>query len=296
MADYRKFWLVNSKNETFEFTDNMKSKVFLNNPSGLGFRKIIKTEKVGNSKLVTTQEFDLIPIEGELCFHGDTNGLRYEDYWKFVQFIKYSPITFYYQTPNTLTSYYCEVLITRLDKSEVSYSDSILRCPITFERLTEWIVGNAHNIIMDNTPIGDGKYYNYKYDYSYAGTNLSNTSIYNNGTDDVGFVLTVEGEVQNPQFSLSQNGNVYGICKINGTYDFVQIDSVEKTESIYLELNGSSIANPERYQDFTIADGQSYLTWIKLKVGESIFAFTCGNIETFTGSVKISFKDSYATV
>ena len=94
MADYRKFWLINSRAEKFEFTDNSKSNVFLNNPFGLGFRRRIDTEKVGNSKIVTTQEFDLIPIEGELCFHANTNGFKYDDYQKFVQFIKYKPIEY----------------------------------------------------------------------------------------------------------------------------------------------------------------------------------------------------------
>ena len=89
---------------------------------------------------------------------------------------------------------------------------------------------------------------------------------------------------------------VYVICKINGTYDFVMVNSIERTESMYLERNGSSITNPEQYQDFTIANGQSYLTWIKLRVGESIFGFTCGNIDTFTGTVTLQFKESYVSV
>ena len=118
----------------------------------------------------------------------------------------------------------------------------------------------------------------------------------NNGTDDVGFILTVDGEAQNMQFTLSQNGVVYGVCKLTGTYDFIQVDSVERTESIYLESGGTSISNPEQYQDFSVANNQTYLTWIKLKVGESVFSFTCGNIDTFDGTVTLSFKESYVSV
>lgn len=296
MADYRKFWLINSRAEKFEFTDNSKSNVFLNNPSGLGFRRRIDTEKVGNSKLVTTQEFDLVPIEGELCFHALGNGPKYEDYQRFVQFIKYKPLELHYQTPNVLDSFYCDVIITKLDKSEVSKDDSLLRCPITFERLTEWLSGSDFTITLDNQPVGDGKYYDLIRDYYYAGTNLSGASINNSGTDDVGFVIEIDGYVENPQFSLFQNGEMYGIAKINGTYDYVQIDSVERNEHIYLERNGSVISNPEQYQDYTIRNGLSYLTWLKMKVGESTFSFTCGNIDTFDGTVKVSFKNSYATV
>lgn len=291
--DYRKFWLINTLGNRYDFTENID--IFLNAPTGLGFKRNFTSITVGNSELVTSQQFQLTDVQGELLFMQDTNGSKYEDYQKFVQFAKFKPLELHYQTPNNLTSYHCDVIFTQIDKSETG-QDGILRCPVTFHRLTEWLTDKDEFYLFDNSPLDEGKFHDLVYDYHYAGTNLSNSIINNNGTDDVGFILEITGEVENPQFSLTQGGETYGVCKINGTYDYVQIDSVERTESIYLEQNGSVVTNPEQYQDFTIANGTSYLTWLKLKVGQSQFSFTAGNIDTFDGTVRIKFKNSYATV
>lgn len=295
MAEYRKHWLINSLGERYDFTEQ-EVKTFLYQPQGFGFKKQYTSYSIGNSELVTTQKNVLTDITGDLLFFDNSNATIYQSYQNFIQFCKYTPLEFHYLTPNSLVAYHCDVLFVQADKGEIGYSDGIMHVPVTFHRLTEWLTDESKLKAMTNEPVGDGKFYNYEYNYAYAGTSLSYTSIINEGTDDVGFVIKIEGEVQNPQFTLSQNGEIYGICKITGTYDYVMVDSVERTESIYLERNGSSVVNPERYQDFSVADGKAYLTWIKLKVGESVFSFTCGNIDTFDGTVTLSFKESYVSV
>lgn len=292
--DYRKFWLINSQGDRYDFTEDIK--VFLNNPQGLGFVRKYSTIKIGNSELLTSQEFQLTDIQGDLLFMDGTNGDKYEAYQRFIQFAKFKPLEFHYKTPNELTSYHCDVIFVQADKTEVYEEDSILHIPVKFHRLTEWLTDEDQVYNLTNDPLDEGKYHDLVYDYHYAGTGLGNTVLTNNGTDDVGFVIEIDGEAQNPQFTLTQGGETYGICKINGTYDYVMIDSVERTESIYLERNGSAITNPEQYQDLSIANGESYITWIKLRVGASQFAFTCGNIDTFDGVVRIRFKNSFATV
>ena len=292
--EYRKHWLINALGDKYEFT-NQNSKIFLNNPQGFGFRRQYTSQKVGNSELITSQQFTLTDIQGELLFYADTVGAMYEDYQQFIQFAKYKPLEFHYQTPNQLTSYYCDVLFIQADKGEVN-TDGMLHIPVIFHKLTEWLDDTDYTVVLRNVPIGEGKYYELVRPYHYAGTNLSGTPIVNSGTDDVGFIITIDGEVQNPQFTLTQYGDSYGICKINGTYDYLQIDSVERTEKIYAERNGSVITNPEQYQDFTIRNGNAYLTWCKLRVGETTFSFTAGNIDTFDGTVTIAFKTSFVTV
>lgn len=294
-TNYRKHWLVNALGNKYEFTEKESNLVFLNNPDGFGFRREYSSMIVGNSELVTSQRFLLGEITGELLFYKESIGGKYEDYQKFIQFAKYRPLEFHYQTPNKLTGYHCDVLFTSADKSEVD-TDNILHVPVTFHRLTEWLTDEDTEYVFDNSPVGEGKFHDLVYDYYYTGTSLQGSSIVNNGTDDIGFVMIIEGLVQNPEFYLRQNGEVYGLGRINGTYDYVMIDSVERTEQIYLEYQGSAIPNPEQYQDFTIGTGNAYLTWCKLKVGESIFSFTCGNIENFNGTVTIRYKESMATV
>ena len=295
MAEYRKFWLTNTLGNKYYFTDNDNVKVFLNNPKGFGLSRQYESIRVGNSELIETQEFRLTDISGEIVFYDGSNGTNYEEYFKFIQFIKFKPLEFHYQTPNLLDSYYCDVLLTNLSKGEAN-EDGTLRVTCQFHRLTEWLNDTDVVYTLRNESTGDGKHYELIRPYHYAGTSLSNTPINNNGTDDIGFVIEIDGTVQNPQFTLTQFGEQYGICRINGTYSFVSIDSVERTESIYLERDGYVISNPERYQDFTIKNGAAYLTWCKFRVGETIFNFTCGNMDTFDGTVTIKFKNSYASV
>jgi len=293
--EYRKFWLINALGRRYDFTDLTTNTSFLNNPTGLGFQRTFTSLIVGNSELVTSQQFRLTDIQGELMFYDGKTGDKYQQYQDFIQFAKFKPLELHYQTPNDLKSYYCDVIFVQIDKTEVK-QNGILSAPVIFHRLTEWLNDEDYSIILFNSPVDEGKYHDLIYNYHYAGTTLQNTPINNNGTDDVGFVIEINGEVQNPQFTITQRGEQYGICKINGTYDYVMLDSIERTESMYLERNGSAITNPEQYQDFTIRNGASYLTWCKFRVGESIFNFTCGNIETFDGYVSIRFKNSYATV
>ena len=294
MDDYRQFWLINSLGNKFSFNDEEK-KVFLSNPTGFGFSRNYTTEQVGATELLTSQQFKLKDITGDLMFYSDSNGTNYQRYQDFIQFVKYKPLEFHYKTPNNLDSYYCDVLFTAANKGEAE-ENGALTVNVTFHCLTPWLTDSDYTITLTNEPSLDGKYYELVRPYHYSGTNLSNTIINNTGTDDVGFVLKIDGTCQNPMFSLNQNGEQYGVCKITGTYDFIMIDSVEKTEQIYLENGGTVISNPASYQDFTVSNGESYLTWCKFKVGQTIFSFTCGNIDTFDGSITISFKNSYISV
>lgn len=294
---YRKFWLVNSLGDKYYLSHPEKelNSAFFHSPSGLGFARSISTQKVGNSEMITSQAFTLTNITGEVLFFKDSNGDKYQEYQNFIKFVKYKPLEFHYQTPNDTESYHCDVSLTQVDKSEVA-EDGVLHVPVNFHRLSEWLTDKDYTVVLDNNPIDEGKHYDLIRDYHYAGTNLSNTTIINNGTDDVGFVIEVEGECSNLYFTLSQGGDTYGVCKILGTYDFIRVDSVEKTENIYLEQNGSVVTNPEAYQDFTVANGNSYITWCKFRVGETILNITMGNIDDFNGRVIVSFKNSFASV
>lgn len=302
--EYRKHWLINSLGNRYDFTEKA-IKTFLHEPKGFGFQRSFSSIRLGNSELITSQQITLTDISGDLLFYDGGLGSKYEDYQEFIQFCKFTPLEFHYQTPNELTSYHCDVIFTQADKSEVSANDKILHVPVTFHRLTEWLTDDDFAIGLTNDDIGKGKQYPLKRTYHYAANNMSNNPIYNNGTDDVGFILKVDGGVINPQFTLSQNGIVYGCCRLNVTCDYLLLDSLELEESLYIENNGSVLANPEQYQDFSLISNypSANLTWCKLKVGESIFSFTCGNASTaegglnkFDGLVSIIFKSSYISV
>ena len=301
--DYRKFWLINAKGERYDFTNPESNHTFLNIPSGLGFRREYTSERIGNSEIILSQEFSLLDVTGELVFYNETNAQIYEDYQNFIQFISFRPLELHYQTPNVtaLDHYYCEVIITNLDKSEISKDDSTMRCSITFHRLTEWLSGNSRVMTLTNEVLEAGKVYLLQRDYHYSGTSLNGTPIYNEGTDDVGFTIRIDGPVTSPRFYLIQNSQIYGVCGIKGgPYSCVIINSVDEKESIYLETSSQNgpvvVANPKQKQDFSLATGQAYLTWCKLKVGKSTFSFVSAEGSSFAGTITISYKNSYISV
>lgn len=287
---YRKFYIVNSTGAKYTLTEqNFKS--FLNEPNGLGFQKTVNGYTIGNAMKVTSSNYNFMTIGGDVLFY-DSREQAYQDYFDFIKFIALTPLKFYYEPPNTHTSYFCDCEITQLDKTE--YSEGCLTCPIQIMMTSHWQDSNVTVIEVQNELTGEGKFYELERPYYYGGTTLSNIVINNNGSDEVGFTIEVEGEVTNPQWTISQNGEVYGSAKINGTYDKVKVVSIDGENEISLERNGSVITNPASFQDLSITGG--VLTFIKLKTGTSTMVFTCGNIATFTGVVRISFSNAYISV
>lgn len=288
---YRKLWLKNAKGDEFTFTDK-NSKYFLSQLSGLGFQKEVNGYTYGNVSKITSTTYNFLTVSGALLFY-DKRENAYQDYFNFVKFISLEPIQLYYLPPNTLSPYYCEVQITQADKGEY-LTNGYLSVNIAMLMTTHWKDSVETVIEARNEVVGDGKQYPLERPYYYASNSLSNIRVMNKGSDDIGFIIEITGDCQNPMWSVSQGGEIYGSCKINGTYDKVVVNSKDAENEIYLELNGSSITNPASYQDLSITGG--ILTFIKLRPGISVINFTCSDIVNFNGSVKVRFNSSYISV
>lgn len=289
----RQFYLENSLGKKYELT-NKNFKQFLNGPEGLGFSKNLNVLRIGNDELITDEQYSMPSISGEVLFYDNLEN-AYQDYLEFINFVRYSPLKLYYLPPNMLFPYYIECSITQVDKSEyqrVGY----LSCPVTFYGYTLWQNSQESNLVVSNSKNKDGKYYELIRPYHYAGNSLNSIEINNTGDVPIGFVFEVVGSVTNPRLIASQNGIVYGQLKLNGTFDYIRIDSNDLTESIYLENNGTVITNPLSYQDLSIADGVSDITFFKLKIGESKLSFSCDKISSFEGNVSFKWKDKKVSI
>ena len=289
----RQFYLENSLGKKYELT-NKNFKQFLNEPEGLGFSKNLNVLRIGNDELITDEQYSMPSISGEVLFYDNLEN-AYQDYLEFINFVRYSPLKLYYLPPNMLFPYYIECSITQVDKSEyqrVGY----LSCPVTFYGYTLWQNSQESNLVVSNSENKDGKYYELIRPYHYAGNSLNSIEINNTGDVPIGFVFEVVGSVTNPRLIASQNGIVYGQLKLNGTFDYIRVDSNDLTESIYLENNGTVITNPLSYQDLSIADGVSDITFFKLKIGESKLSFSCDKISSFEGNVSFKWKDKKVSI
>ena len=285
---YRKFWLQVGDNKY-----DLLEQAFLNDPQGLGFRKSYSSYIIGQKETITSENYELPVISGELVFYKGTNADMYREYQNFLSFIRGGNVRLYYQTPNTLESYFCEGLIVQLEKSEVK-ENGVLTCPFTFKATTMWRNAQERIVTTINLPTNDkGKYYDLERDYSYAGTSFDNIELVNRGYDDVGFELEIKGNCTDPKLSLSQDGVQYGVVQILGNYDYVYINSRDGEEEIYLEKDGSAIVNPISYQNMSLADGTIDITFLKLKTGTSSAIFSP---QSFEGEVLISWYDSFMSV
>ena len=289
----RQFYLENSLGKKYELT-NKNFKQFLNEPEGLGFSKNLNVLRIGNVELITDEQYSMPSISGEVLFYDNLEN-AYQDYLEFINFVRYSPLKLYYLPPNMLFPYYIECNITQVDKSEYQ-REGYLSCPVTFYGYTLWQNSQESNLVVSNSENKDGKYYELIRPYHYAGNSLNSIEINNTGDVPIGFVFEVVGSVTNPRLIASQNGIVYGQLKLNGTFDYIRVDSNDLTESIYLENNGTVITNPLSYQDLSIADGVSDITFFKLKIGESKLSFSCDKISSFEGNVSFKWKDKKVSI
>lgn len=240
---YRQFELINSNNDTWYFTDH-DFRVFLNEPTGLGFSRSFTTTRYGNVQVIdeTTEEFP--KPGGEIIFLDSLNEDRYEKYDNFVRFVSHEPLQFVYIAPG-LGSFTLNCVITSLEKSE-STIENIMRCAVEFQGLGFWKGNQIERNITDST-----------------------FTLENTGDFPCGFEITLTGSVTNPYFKLYQDNELYGEARFVGTFDGVYVDSNDGRQTVALSQNGDVVPNSIAYQDLTISNGSIYVTFMKIPRGNS---------------------------
>lgn len=273
---YRKFWMINTKGERWNLTER-DFKSFLNNPQNLGYSKTITVNRYGNAQNLVDVTDNFPQPSGEIIFYDSANSSRYEKYNRLIDFLSYYPITLYYQLPFTFFSqipniYTLECVAVSLGKTE-SKTDGMMTCPITFNGLS-FYKGDTVEIN------GSGSTY----------------TLNNEGDFPVGFEITIKGTLNNPYFTLEQDGELYGEAKFDDSTAFgeVYVDSIDGEQNIILKQGGSVLANPLGYRDLSISNGSIYVTFVKLQRGES--TLTIGYDSGSITSVDVSFTPIYRSV
>lgn len=286
----RQFWLENALGEIYSL-HNVKT--FLNAPQGLGYSVDINTVRLGNSHLIVSEDYDLGSVSGELLFL-EGRLPAYQQYLAFAHFLYSRPIVLHYLTPATNAEYRCQVRVTDLQKSEVS-EDGIMRCPITMFQQTLWYTAQANVLEADNT-VSDSKVYPLDRPYHYGESSMNNMTLYNDGVADTPLLIEIFGECTDPMWRLyTADGELYGACRIIGTFDYLSVDSNDLNENIVLERSGSTLPNAINYQDLTVGNPrQTFVTFLKLHPGTSKLVFTMD--EEFAGYCRVTWRHAYATV
>lgn len=294
--DVRKFWLENQDGEIWNFTDE-ENQTFLESPAGLGISNNYGGYRLGNAEVVNYIQSQLLDINGTLLFYRNSRAEIYQDYFDFMKFIaKNSLLKLHYKTPNSFESYYRYCFVRQIDKTEIDNEMLVMRCPIIFATQTFWRNDIRNVVVVDNSLAQDGKKYPLERPYHYATSKLSSINVINRGNTDTSMRITITGASNNPTINVYDNNDVrYGAVRMLGKFDNVMVDSDDLNEHIVLEKNGSVLTAPYSYQDLSIGEAnQVYVTFIKLKSGQSTLRFT--NDGTFNGIVTIEWSDEYVSV
>lgn len=287
----RKFSLMNGNGDVQTLTEP-NDKVFGHNPTGLGFTTSPAFLRLGNDNIKTYSQYDMVEKELEILFYDDGNEAKYQKYNDFVKFIVIEPVYLIYEINNN--AYRMKVHINSLSKGEVSHEDSMLHCNLSMTPLSFW-EDNLPNIIETSRSVDDGKSYPLSRPYEYGSVTTDNIEINSVGTLDSPLIITINGQTTNPTYEIRDEfGNVYGKGKFIGTFDKVVVNAEEAEETIELYQNGVLVVNPYNYQDLSIGDGKTYLTFIKMKTGLNKLSF--GLDAGFGGSVKVEWRNRYVSV
>ncbi len=293
---YRKFWLTNGENEKYDITDFYNTALAIN-PAGLGASATVSLSRLGNSRMANSLQWELTDITLDLLFTNDgRNAVAYDQYKKFLNFTSKLPLFLHYQTPDMTTSnYFKEVIMTNIEKTEVTPDINTLVCPVTLTPLTMW-KSSAETIIEVSANKGKGKSYQLKRPYIYAGDDLENIILNNNSNISIPMIIEIDGLCENPYYTLyDYRLNQYGAGRFLGTFDYVYINSEDLNEDIQLRQDAAFLPNAVSYQDASIAvQGQVYLTFLYLSPGKNTMKFNFAN--SFKGKVTIRMRDNYVSV
>ena len=268
----RQFYLTNGKS-TVKYLAKPSSKIFLNEPKGLGFTQTLETFQFGN-RLNANASANFGTIDGEVVFYNDSMGGMYDKYNSFVTFLMDKPLVLSYILPTSpAQTYTMDVEVLSLGKTEIQ-TDGCLHCDLSLQGLSRWKGAEV-------TSTGSSSTY----------------TLTNSGHMPVGFSIEITGTAMvNPYFTLEQNSEIYGEAKFIDTTGFskVKVDSNDGQQNVILEQGGSALPNPLGYQDLSISNGSIYVTFVKLARGTS--TLTIGMDSGSLTSATIKFTPIYASV
>lgn len=274
----RQFALQNGQGEIYKLT-NKFSNIFLNNPNGLGFRKSIKTFRLGNAEIVGEETWNPPNPSGELIFHSRSNNKKYEDYYEFVRFISKKPLTFWYKTPNTLSNntFHLPLEMMTLDKGEVK-ENNLLSIPFTSHALNFWQITQTS--------------------FENRGNEVE---VYSDSDFNVGVRIIVSLEdslaFNNPKIIFKQNDVIYGAMAIyKNNLTKIEIDTRDRIQTLTLYEGEDIIPNPFAYIDFSFASEDKEFPFPKLKQGYTTITFNYDNETEANKTYIIEFDKEYVSV
>lgn len=253
----RQFTLQNGDGDIWKLTSK-NSEIFLNEPTNLGYTKVLGLRRIGNVEKVESEKYSMPQPKGTLIFYKGSNSDKYEDYFDFVRFISKKPLKLWYRPVNDdEATFYIPVEDVSLDKKEID-RDGILRCSISFYGLGLWRSTQINEETTDQY-----------------------ITVQNNGDTQTGIEISVQREngglFTYPKIQFYQNNEIYGELAINTALvglTKIVLNTKDGEQSIKLYIGSALLPNPFAYIDFSRADGVKQFPFPKLKQGLTEIRFT----------------------
>ena len=220
----RKFWIENRNGEIWDLNSNDltdSTKSLMARPDGLGIRTRIRSFEIENTTFIEQINTQAQTIQGTLYFKD------YAHFEKFLAFVGVindeRHIKLYYSTGGDERHWYKRVLITELQKGEISARTGVLEIRARFESLSRWRQDHRETMDILNP---------------HAGNALA-VDIENTGNLRTSCIIEVMGYTNTPMFRLVQHGRIIDQARYNLTVPSggkLVIDSAPDTQRAELHV------------------------------------------------------------
>lgn len=200
----RKFYLVNSKGQVFNF--NYYSGCLLANINGLGFSYNVSYLKYDHIYNTVKKDEPLGEISFDIIF---LDG--YLGYQKLIDYlnIETSNLKLYYTSNDTK---YVYVDFVNLSKSEITGGH--LKSVAILNKKTYWIKEKSFILSFDSS-VESGKVYPFSYAFSYSKTTGGKSRLKIDGVTKASTLIEITGNVKNPSLNVLKGDEVITSMKLN---------------------------------------------------------------------------------
>lgn len=213
----RQFSLLNEKGQEFSLMD-IQNYCFLSSPTGLGINFNSDYEQMGNTFVESVRKVSQGRIPGSLYF------LNYDKYREFSDFVFGSKeLRFKYMIPyiDNLKTFYKDVKVVSLSKTEIDEKYNVLISQISFDCLTLWYETKIVEYEMEEDE--NGLVWDFMWDSYFVDYGSRDIEFLNQGQVDSAIELTVDGEFENIELQLYLENELYQEVPIN-----VRVENYEK--------------------------------------------------------------------
>lgn len=189
----REFKLINEKGQEFNLMDK-ENYCFLNTPGGLGYSYATDYLQVGNTFIENIRKIQIGAISGELITE------YYDNINNFANFVEQSEaLKIAYKIPfekKNPTTYYKDVNIQMLEKTEKDRTTGLLITPVIFDCKSLWYEENEtiYEIKKKDREIR----WNFRWNSRFTSYNSRNIVYNNTGHVEASIAVEMEGYLINP--------------------------------------------------------------------------------------------------